>query len=58
MKWKQIFFFGVKGGLPQCKNLGTYAFFCIFCFVGSSKVTSLFSLFYINCEFNRFLHRG
>ena len=49
-------------GLPLCKNLWSFSLFChyyvrsIFCF--DFFATSLFSLFYVTREGDRFLHRG
>ena len=47
-------------GLPRCKNLWRFSFFCICCcqWLGSIVLTSLFSLFYVTGECHRFLHRG
>ena len=46
-------------GLPRCKNLWYFFFVShLLFFLGSIVLTSLFSLFYVTREFNRFLHRG
>ena len=47
-----------RWGLPRCKNLWTFLCFAPFVFLHSIVLTSLFPLFYVTCEFNRFLHRG
>ena len=47
-----------RWGLPRCTNLWTFFCFAPFVFLRSIVLTSLFPLFYVTCEFNRFLHRG
>ena len=49
-------------GLPRCKNLWSFSLFSshyfpwLYCV--DLSVASLYSLFYVSCEFHRFLHRG
>ena len=46
------------GGLPRCKNCEVFLCFVAITFVLSIVLTSLFSLFYVTREGDRFLHRG
>ena len=49
-------------GLPWCKNLWSFSLFSSYYFPWlycvDFSVASLYSLFYVSCEFHRFLHRG
>ena len=48
-------YFGVYLGVRTCE---LFLCFAPFVFLGSIVFTSLFSLFYVTREFNRFLHRS
>ena len=52
----------INGGLPRCKNLSHFFFVLLAC-VGvwllfNGLLALLFSLFYVICKFDKFLHRG
>ena len=51
---KNTLFFQVYLGVRTCE---LFLCFAPFVFLGSTVFTSLFSLFFVTCEFNRFLHQ-
>ena len=45
-------------GLPRFKNLTRFSLFLSCCLLYAIVWNVLFPLFYVICEFHRFLHRG